>query len=1336
MKTAALGLILVPLLTLSSLGAHPAEDLEKGFASPPDSSKPLTWWHWLDGNITKQGITADLEAMKRAGLGGAYMFNCGVGMPQGDVRFLQPRWLEMFDHAVKESERLGITFGIHNCDGFSQSGGPWIKPEASMKELTWTATDAPGATVFDAALAQPETKEGFYRDVAVVAFPVPQGDRLTGPGTTAAVRGTLSPEELSKLIDGKAQTHVAFPSTGKPHTVEFVFDHPQTVRSLVCRNASPHRWEEDFPIQLEVSADGTTFHAVGAFTANWDMIGGGEVTVACEAATGTVFRLSFCNPWPVSIGEVELSESARVHFAEAKAARLRSRGHGAESRHHAAYPGPDRTRPLAPELVIARSAVTNLTTRMAPDGHLKWQVPPGHWRILRVGFTSNGHYVSPATPEGRGLECDKLDPKIVRSHLEQYVGKLVQLAGPAAGKTLAAMEVDSWECGIQNWTAGFERRFREHQGYDLLPFLPTMLEGWIVDSADVSERAMWDWRRFLSDQFAQNYYAVVAGFAKEKRLTYVGESTGRQQYLYDVASMRNTDVPMGEFWNNRETGQGVRVDNKVAASIAHTAGKPIVASEAYTSGGESAAWNNHPFTMKPLGDRAFCAGVNEFVFHTFAHQPYTATGPGFTFASWGLNFNRANTWWGATGSWMAYLTRCNHMLRQGQQVCDVLWFVGEDVPNRIAWRDELHPVLPAGYEFDGCDARAVLEAHVADGRIVLPSGAEYRVLLLPDLPTLRPAVAKKVLELAQAGATILAPRRPLQSPSLCDRGAGDEFVQTTIATLSSEGQDRPLGRQPFKGQFFINTSFEEVFKRIALAPDFETRAAAKDSEILYVHRRIGGAEAYFLSNQLNRPEAFEALFRTAGKFPELWDPSTGSIVRPGVFRFEKDGRVAVPLRLDPNGSVFVMFRDALGTRHAVALEAPTITSGKAPPAPVPPAGVTEATGTFTLALWVKPDTEIPLPQERKDGVAIRGQNWAVFAPQGQAQFGDGHAGAGIAVGRNGIVVFEHSARYAPAVITLPADMQEGASIALVYRAGIPTLFVNGREIRSGAKGPHVVHAAPGGGPAFRGERSAPLLFDRALTAEEIAALARASTPLNTLPQPAELERSSDGIITALFWEATPYNVLFEDGTRTALIAPALPAPITVSGPWQVSFPPGLGAPKTATLDALSSWSDHADPGIRFFSGTATYEKVIDLPADMVGADRDLYLDLGDIAVIAEVELNGKNLGVLWKPPFRVRVDGVAKAGENRLVVRITNLWRNRMIGDASLPDDDIEWGSQKKKNAYPARWPDWLVQGKPRPSARIAFCTRKDVYAKDDPLLPSGLLGPVTIRAAQRVVVK
>jgi len=1087
MKIAVLGMLLLGVMAQ-------AESLEQGFKNPPHSAKPYTWWHWLDGNVTREGITADLEAMTQIGLGGLYLFNAGRGMPDGPARFLGPVWQELLDHTMTECSRLDLEFGLHNCDGFSQSGGPWMTPETSMKELTWTVKEVEGPIGLNERLIEPDKKRNFYRDIAVIAFPVPQGEVLTGPGTDTVMSGTTTTEELAKLVDGDPETFAKFPASSAGHVITFEFSKPRTVRSLMCGVM-----QSKYEFKMEVSDDGENFRQVGAFTSRWSFQFSKQITAACEGAAGKFFRITIPHRSAFSMSEIKLSETERLHFVEAKSGRLTSGGHGGERVHYEEFPGPDRGRTMQPDLVIDRSSVQNTSDKMTADGRLTWDVPPGKWRIMRVGYTTTGRTVVPSTKEGKGLECDKFDAAAVRFHLDQYIGKIKKRA---ASKALMSLETDSWHCAVQNWTEGFEDRFRARLDYDLIQFMPTLLEGWIIDNADVSERVLWDWRRFLSDQVAENYWATVHAYAEEKGLTYVSEPTGRVQFNYDVSAARHCDIPMGEFWRGKPS-DGLRVDNKVVSSFAHITGRTIVASEAYTSWPQ-AAWNGHPFSMKMLGDSAFCAGVNRFIFHTFMHQPYEVTGPGFTFGPWGVNFNRNNTWWKQSAAWMDYLTRCNYMLSTGTPVCDVLYYAGDDVPNYIGWRDELHPALPEGYDFDGCDALAILEARVENGRIVLPSGMQYRVLLLPNLPTIRPAVLRKVQELVAAGAVVIGPR-PNQSPSLQDLGVGDRAVQAMAEALW--GGDSP--------RIFSGISFEELFKRINLPPDFDV---LEKNNVIYVHRRTDDAEIYFVSNQENRSMDITASFRVGHGAPEWWDPSTGETRDLLGFSVEK-GLVRVPLHLDPGGSGFVVFCDDRS-----------------------PAAV---------------------------------KNW----------------------------------------------------------------------------------------PEFRTTQ-------------------------------------------------------------------------TISNPWQVTFPPKLGAPEKAGFNELISWPEHSNPGIRFFSGTATYQTSFNYQKPAAEDHQSsVYLDLGKVAVIAEVELNGKNLGVLWKPPFRVPVDGAIKEGKNELVVKVTNLWRNRMIGDEALPQNDVVWRYVHGME-NPAEWPEWLMQGKPRPSGRVTFCTRKDVYSADDTLVESGLLGPVTLQVPKVVGVR
>jgi len=1123
------------IVLLLSVGCAVASDeIATAFRRPPDAAKPLTWWHWIDGNVTRDGITKDLESMKRAGLGGCYLFSIGGFFREGPVEFMEPSFLGMLDHTMAEAGRLGLTFGVHNCDGWSESGGPWITPEKSMKVLTHTAVEVTGGKAIDTLLPMPAHQLDYYREVAVLAFPVPAGKRVNEPGSISDLKGSLPTEALKPLMDGNPETVTKFAATKDiPNTVGFVLNEPQTVRSLAFQRLGPYRSETNYLARLEVSADGADYQVAGTFSLNWDTGNGQPLSVAVKPIFARYFRLVIENPWPIQIGEIELRTTAKLQYSEGKAGLLRQRGHGGETLTYDAFPGPDCSAAVPAEYVLDPAAVLNLTRKMSPDGRLQWDAPPGTWRIMRIGFTSNGTRVHPATAKGAGLECDKLDPKAVRFHLDHYVGKLVERYGSAVGKTFAAVETDSWECGIQNWSAGLEQRFASAAGYELLPWLPLMLEGWLTGSYDASERMLWDWRRFLADQFIACHFGEVSKYLHTAGLKYVSEGAGRQMYLYDpLGYQRNGDIPMGEFWTGNTPGDGLRVDNKVASSVAHIAGRKFVAAESFTSNAKNARWQYHPYTLKALGDSAYCAGVNQFVFHTFAHQPYETTGPGFTMAQWGMMANRKNTWWEPGAAWLTYLGRCNYLLQQGTFCADVLAFIGEDVPNRIGWRADLKPALPEGYDFDACDATALFEAKVRDGRLVLPSGMEYRVLLMPARVALRPAVLERVRDLVRDGAIVLMPTAIRQSPSLRDIGKGDDRVRDLMRELTpGEAQEARVG----KGRVFLGATFEEVFAKLALSSDFDSHGAI---DIRYLHRRIGKTELYFVSNQQATARTIRARFRVSNLQPEIWDPVSGEIRRAHVF-VTKDKVTEVVLSLDPAGSCFVLFREPAPAVHAVEV--------------------------------------IP-------------------------------AGADVV-----------------------ANEKEG------------------NVVRTSVSGEYVV-------------------------------------------------RMSDGT----------------SRTMNAIVA----APTTLPGPWQVEFPPDRGAPSRITLQELASWTAHADPGVKFFSGTATYRTNFELTAK----PQHLRLDLGDVQVMAEVLVNGKNLGVLWKPPFNTEITDAVKQGHNELEVRVTNLWPNRMIGDEQYPDD-VTWMDH---DLYPAVWPDWLTNGTKRASPRITFTTRR-TFNKSDALLPSGLLGPVRL---------
>ena len=1165
------------------------DTLAHGFASPPASARPWVYWFWLDGNITREGITADLEAMRRVGIGGVLIMEVDQGVPKGPTRFMSPPWREMFKHVVAEAGRLGLQVNMNNDAGWCGSGGPWNTPEHAMQKLVWTETNVEGPQRFEGTLPKPDAVAGFYRDIAVLAFPTPGEFRIQD------IRGKSGLERYWGFIPAHVDT-------------------------------------------------------------------------------------------------------------------------------------------LPPEMLVRRDRIADLSNLLSQDGRLAWDVPEGRWKVLRLGYTPTGKDNHPAPLEGRGLECDKLSAEAMDAHFQGMMGRLIADVGPAAGKTLAYTHIDSWEVGSQNWTPRFREEFQRRRGYDPLPYLPAMT-GRAVESLEISERFLGDVRRTISDLLLDNYAGRLRVLAQEHGMKLSIEAYGDGPF--DCLSYAGrADIPMSEFW----VGGGAIETCKKMASAAHVYGKPIVAAESFTADPTNGKWQNHPFSLKALGDQAFCLGVNRFVVHRYALQPWLSLKPGMTMGPWGVHYERTETWWEQSSPWHEYLSRCQYMLQQGRFVADLCYLESEDAPNDLAPREFLSPTPPHGYDYDGCTPEVVLSRmSVKNGLLVLPDGMSYRLLVLPPGQTMTPALLRKVRELVRAGATVVGPR-PIKSPSLSGYPGCDEEVRALASELWADCDGNAVKEHRYgRGKIVWGEPLQRVLSRQGVRPDFECRGNSGAGNIHYIHRNIGGTDAYFVANASPQPQEVVCAFRVRGRRPELWRPDTGRIERPAVYD-EADGCVRVPIRLDPSGSVFVVFRSGAETRGDRIVS--IARNGRAMLSAAWPAGGgvgdnnRKIVNTFTMAVWVKPAADIALPQEADTGaVGLSGRrNDLLYPPPGHEVYGEGHAGSGISAGRNGICVYEHSAMYFAPILVDEIPLTGWTHIAVVYRDAQPSLYVNGKFVHKGMRSRFVVH--PGVGvehvrpiPVFAGEVSGLQRFDRALSGAEIVRLAastRPSSKRDTLV-PINIVQAQGSGLDIECWQPGTYTIRAASGKSRRLQVPPLPQPIEISGPWELRFPPDWGAPDKAGLDRLASWTESANPGIRYFSGTATYVARVTIKPDLLGKGNVLTLDLGDVREIAQVRLNGKGLGILWKPPFRVDVTGAARAGANLLEVRVTNLWPNRLIGDEQLPQDcEYLPGGPLKA------WPAWLVERKPRPTGRFAFSTWKH-YTRDSPLLESGLLGPVRILVAKRV---
>ncbi len=1312
-----------------ALQAQTTAQIEDGFRAPPSSAKPQTLWFWMNGNVSRDGITRDLEAMARVGLGGAIAYDGGAYLPEGPAKYLSPEWRSLMTHAIKEADRLGLTLGMHNAPGWSSSGGPWITPERAMQQLVWTETTVQGGRTLDVALAPPYKNLGFYRDAFVIAFPALAAEAV--PYEEALRRITTSDGrrvEKTALGEGNLATGVTLAAK---EYLQFEFTGPTEVCAFTVRPGAGGR----FPtVSLEASDDGTTYRPV-ATVRNPGQHGIQPPGVASFPAVRAKFFRAVPGG-PADLAEVVLHRAPRIEDWNFKA-------------NFAYRLGRQVQLPAAgdPAAAIDPARVVDLTAKIDANGRLKWVAPPGAWTILRAGFTPTGQLNVSASAAGTGLECDKFSREAVEFHFDHVIAQVLADAGSLAGKGFTAVEIDSYEAGMQNWSAALPGEFKKRTGYDLWRYLPAMAGGRLVGDAAVSERFLFDLRRVEADLMAENYYGRMHELCNAHGLKFYVEGYG-QGVFDELAVSGLPDFPMTEYWE-RAPWTPSRVV-KMVASAAHVYGKPVVAGESFTGEEETARWQEYPYSLKILGDEMFGLGLNQMLFHRFAQQPHPTAVPGMTMGPWGFPFDRTNTWFEQSRPWLEYLARCQWMLRQGTYVADVLYFVGERPPDvaQLAM-----PVVPAGYNFDLVNADVLLtRASVKHGRIAIAGGGSYRVLMLPpDLQGATPELMRRLREFAAGGATILGPK-PVHSLTLRGFPAGETEVRQIADTLWGAGANGAGGR------VVANAAVGEVLRECGVPPDFEFAGRQPDAALSWLHRSTPAEEIYFVGNRQRRIEDVVASFRVSDGAPEIWRPETGQREGAAIFAVE-GGRTILPLRLDAGESVFVVFK-----RGGDATPAKTLTrDGRSvmtaiQPVPAPPPNITN---TFTMMVWAQPDIDLRLmPHEASTGwLDETGKFYVIPAAEGDGLFGQGQAMAGLAVGRNGVYVVERSSTSAPAVLVANMPIAGWTHFAVVYRDGKPRLYVNGKFVRAGLVSGHVVHPGIGSPPPapgtayhyagldallrasglpptpsqgfaayFEGNMTRPELADRALGGDEIAQAAGRGLPPPEDTAEAELARRADGNVEALVWRAGTYAL-----DRAAPERIAVAEPITIGGPWHVAFPENRGAPPAIELPELMSWHRHPDAGVKFFSGTATYTRSLDVPADFVASDKRVVLDLGRVAVMASVRLNGHDLGILWKEPYRIDVTDAVHAGANELEVQVTNLWPNRLIGDEHLPtENDYATGTGHGI----LRLPDWYMQGEPKPpGGRVTFATWK-FFSADEPLFESGLLGPVRLLNPVRRVLK
>jgi hypothetical protein len=1039
MKKTSMASVVLLMLGLAALVAPAyADKLEDSFRNPPPQAAPWTYWFWINGNITKAGITADLEALAQSGIKGVLIMevaNPKSMAPNGPYPFGSPEWRELFKFAVAEAGRLGLEINMNNDAGWCGSGGPWNTPENSMQKVVASSTTVNGPGRFEGMLPRPKLVSA-------------------EPAKVAAAEGDPKGQPAAKTA--KAKKKAKRPS------------------------ASP-------------------------------------------AAPG--------NLSPAAL-------AAQQYYADLKVL---------------AYPVIAKGGAIAPDKLI------DLSDKMDATGKLNWDAPAGEWTVMRIGHVSTGKENHPAPVAGMGLECDKFSAEAIKRHFEGLIGMLADDVGPAAGKVLTYTHIDSWEVGWQDWTPRMAEEFKKRRGYDMTPWLITLAGGPGLGDAERTARFLRDAKRTQSELLDENYAGALRKLANARGLKLSIEAYGpNSRGINPLTYGAEADLPMAEFWIMRWNAWHLN-SARMVSSMVHELGKPFLGAESLTSSGENDPFTEHPYSVKNMTDWGLCQGVNRFIFHRTALNPWVDKWPGMTFGPYGFHVDRTQTWWKQGKAYMDYLARCQSLLQQGRFVADYCRLLpdGENYGGSpmMETLPAQYDTAPAGYNYDYISDKLTLESlSVKDGRLVLPSGMSYRVMQLPNYETMTPELLAKVRDLVKAGAVVVGPP-PRRSPSLANYPACDQQVKEMAAELWGDcdgaavqqhalGVGRVIWGRPLqqvlkdlaRAEDFTFTLNQPYDPAAAIPPSFSTSHPAQafgtegkgpgpveqkrmpTDGMNWLHRRIDGAEVYFVANAQYRPVEAQCAFRVTDRVPELWDPAAGTMRALPEYR-QEGVCTLVPLSFDPAGSMFVVFRQAEKDRS--------------------------------------------------------------------------NAQAGTPKGKN---------------------------------------------------------------------------------------------------------------------------------------FPALKPVMELSGPWEVAFDPKWGGPEKTSFQKLEDWTRRSEEGIKFYSGTAVYRKSFEVEQSTFRAPHvAIYLNLGTVREIAEVTLNGKALGVLWKPPFQVDVRGALRPGANALEVRVTNLWPNRMIGDEQYPDDCTPDGSWRT-GKIPA-WPEWVLKGQPRPEPRrLTFSTTK-YFTKDAPLIPSGMMGPVQLQA-------
>ncbi len=916
------------------------DPIKAGFINPPDAAKPRVWWHWMNGNITKDGIKKDLLWMHKSGIGGFQNFDAAMMTPQiveKRLVYMTPEWKDAFKYTTRLADSLKLEMAIAGSPGWSETGGPWVKKEDGMKKPVWSELrvtagqknivfpkpydisgpfqNIPKQADFGAETPSEDQLNHFYKDVAVIAFKVPSADKsLKALGAIVnASGGTFT---LDQLTDGDLNNGILLPRDDvKGYAwISFSFPRPTTIKGItMVGGGNPGVFgngaDKNDARVLESSEDGVNFQKVITIEVGSLL----QTTISFPSVTAKYFRIKVNNPPPSGnlfaglmggnpdfkptpgtlIQEIQLHPSERLHMFEEKAA-------------FSTVMDLEKKRTLTAVDVINTNDIIDLTSKMDAQGRVNWTVPAGEWKMMRFGYSLMGIENHPASPEATGLEVDKMDPAAINryftNYLDQYKSATAGLMGAKGG--LQYMVTDSYEAGAQNWTANLPAEFQKRRGYSLIPWLPT-LAGNIIKSADATEAFLFDYRKTIGELTVEYHYdGLTTILAKYGMKRYTESHEDERRIIADGMEVkRKAAIPMAAMWTanpymNGNNQHKYTVDIRESASVAHIYGQNIVAAESFTALGlPNAAWSYSPRNLKSTADLEFANGLNRFVIHCSTHQPLDDKFPGLGLGPFGQWFNRNETWADNANVWTSYLARSSYLLQQGKFVADVAVYYGED--NNITSLYRFHaPAMAKGFNYDFVNADILLhELNFNNGKYTTKTGMQYKVLFLDtNAKQMSIDVLKKLKSFSDAGG-IIAGVQPERTTGLND---SKEVFSSLVHQIWGTNRKNVMAGK----------SLDEVLLNLDMAKDFDYNE--QNANLLYVHRRLKDKEIYWVNNREDKSTNIEASFRVTGKEVEIWHAETGKIEKAS---YRMDGKqTKVNLELTPNDAVFVVFDKPTNTK--------------------------------------------------------------------------------------------------------------------------------------------------------------------------------------------------------------------------------------------------------------------------------------------------------------------------------------------------------------------------------------------------------------------------------------